>query len=93
MGDNKLIFLALMLILLSIGGVVAGLFMMKTTKYLATKVALTASACFLIGITVMRRLFLPKDPIFIWSEIVWSMLIFVFVFFAINGVLAGKSPK
>jgi len=42
---------------------------------------------------MMRRLYLPNDAIFVGSEVVWCMFIFVFVFFAVGGVLADKRSK
>lgn len=88
-------FLVLVLLLLTIGGFVGYLIMAKARRYVASKVALTSLICFFLGITIMRRLFLPNDAIFVGSEVVWCMFmfIFVFVFFAIRGVLASTFPK
>jgi glycerol-3-phosphate acyltransferase PlsY len=86
-------FLVIALLLLTINGFVGYLIMSKARRYVASKAALTTLICFFLGITIMRRLLLPNDAIFIWSEVVWCMFIFIFVFFAIRGVLVSTPPN
>jgi len=89
----KITFLVSTLVLLTICGFVGYLIMAKAKRYVNSKAALTASVCLYLIITLMRILLLHDTIRLTIGDVGWCISVFLIVFFAIKGVLAGKRPK
>jgi len=85
--NQKLVFLVLVFLVFTIGGVVGYLIMAKAKRYVAAKAALTSSLCVFITIIIIKILMHDTGRVSI-GDIGWPSFAFLIVFFTIKGILA-----